>query len=133
MKLQGKNIFLLEDDPINYSVILTILRQHGAILTHDYWGDTTLSRLKNHPFPLDLILLDLMLPGQATGYDVFDAIRALPELDNVPIVAVSAADPDVEMPRARAKGFSGYISKPINRRHFPEQLVQILAGETFWG
>lgn len=123
----------MEDDPINYSVILTILRQHGAILTHDYWGDTTLSRLKNHPFPLDLILLDLMLPGQATGYDVFDAIRALPELDNVPIVAVSAADPDVEMPRARAKGFSGYISKPINRRHFPEQLVQILAGETFWG
>ncbi|MEZ4591174.1 MAG: response regulator [Chloroflexota bacterium] len=123
----------MEDDPINYSVILTILRQHGAITTHDYWGDTTLSRLKNHPLPLDLILLDLMLPGQASGYDVFDAIRALPELDNVPIVAVSAADPDVEMPKAKAKGFSGYITKPINRRYFPEQLAQILEGETYWG
>ncbi|WP_420641720.1 response regulator [Candidatus Leptofilum sp.] len=133
MSLKGKNIFLLEDDPINYSVILTILRQHGAIITHDHWGDTTLSRLKNHPFPLDLILLDLMLPGQASGYDVYDAIREMPELDGVPVVAVSAADPDVEIPKAREKGFHGFISKPINRRHFPDQLIEILAGETYWG
>lgn len=133
MLLKDKNIFLLEDDPINYSVILTILRQHGAITTHDYWGDTTLSRLKSHPMPLDLILLDLMLPGQASGYDLYDAIREIPELENVPVVAVSAADPDVEIPKARAKGFCGFISKPINRRRFPEQLVQILDGETFWG
>ncbi|MCA9917032.1 MAG: response regulator [Anaerolineales bacterium] len=133
MLLQGKSVFLLEDDPVNYSVILTILRHQGATITHDYWGDTTLDRLLNQAMPLDIILLDLMLPGDASGYDVYDAIRNVPELANIPIVAVSAADPDVEIPKARAKGFSGFISKPIHRRYFPEQLAQILAGEQIWG
>lgn len=132
MSLKGKRIFLLEDDPVNFSVILTILRREGASTVHETWGDTTLRRLLNYSNKYELILLDLMLPGNKTGYDVYDALRAVPELADVPVVAVSASDPDVEIPKAREKGFAGFISKPINHNKFPKQLDAILNGETIW-
>ncbi len=133
MSLTGKRFFLLEDDPINFSIISVILRKHGARVTLDHWGDTTLKRMRLVPKEYDLILLDLMLPGQASGYDVYDAIREVPEFQHIPVVAVSAADPDVEIPKVKAKGFSGFISKPISRREFPNQLIAILNGENIWG
>ncbi|MCA9969318.1 MAG: response regulator [Anaerolineales bacterium] len=135
MLLNRKSIFLLEDDPVNFSVILTLLRRHGATPLHDHWGDTTLQKLKNSlelGYTLDLILLDLMLPGNVTGYDVYDAIRATPVLCDVPVVMVSAADPDQEIPVAKAKGFQGYISKPIHRVRFVEQLVKVIEGGEVW-
>ena len=87
----------------------------------------------NYPYKLDLIIIDLMLPGDISGYDVFDAIRETPDLANTPMIVVSAADPDVEIPRAKEKGFKSYISKPINRQNFPEQILNIINGEQIWG
>lgn len=131
--LKGKHIFLLEDDPVNFAVIQTILRREGAHPFLDHWGDTTLKKMLNYPFPIDLILLDLMLPGKASGYDIFDAIQAVPELRGIPVVVVSAADPDVEIPHVKAKGMQGFISKPINLYQFSKQLIAILDGESIWG
>ncbi|MCP4359451.1 MAG: response regulator [Chloroflexi bacterium] len=132
MNLVGKNFFLLEDDPVNFSIIRTILRKEGAFSTLDHWGDTTLKNMLNYPTKFDMILLDIMLPGKKSGYDVFDAIKEIPELNDIPIVAVTASDPDIEIPKARAKGFDGYISKPIDRRRLPEQLIAILEGKSIW-
>ncbi len=133
MLLEGKRIFVVEDDPMGLAIIRTILQQAGASVPFDHWGDTTLKRLSNDPFPIDLILLDIMLPNQVSGYDIFDAIRAIPELNNVPIVAVTASDPDIEMNKARKKGFDGYISKPLDRTTFPQYVLAILEGQTVWG
>ena len=135
MLLDGKNIFLLEDDPVNYSVILTILRQQGATTTLDHWGDRSLRRLLllHSLEDIDLIILDLMLPGDTSGYDVYDAIKEKPQLSHIPVIVVSAADPDVEIPKVKAKGMQGFIGKPIDRRDFPAKLAQIIEGEQIWG
>ena len=132
MLLQNKHIFIVEDDPTNRAVISTMLKQQGAVVSFDNWGDTTLSKMKNMP-EIDLVLLDLMLPRQVSGYDVFDAFRQIPEFQNIPVVVVTASDPDVEMNKARQKGLNGYISKPINRRRFPQQVKAVLDGEEVWG
>lgn len=133
MLLQGKHIFVVEDDPLNLAIIRTILQRAGAVVPFDHWGDTTLKRMLDYPFKLDLILLDLMLPHQFSGYDIFNSIRAVPELGQIPIVAVTASDPDVEMNKAREKGFSGYICKPLDRAKFARYVAAILEGEEIWG
>ena len=130
--LQGKSIFVVEDDPTNLAVIRVVLQNAGANVPFDYWGDTTLSKMMGYTGRLDLILLDIMLPHGRSGYDVFDAIRAEPRLEGIPIVAVTASDPDLEMPKVKAKGFSGYISKPIDRHQLPLDLQKILEGEPVW-
>lgn len=131
--LEHKTIFMVEDDALNSAIIRTILRQNGARVPYDHWGDKTLQRMTDYPFPIDLVILDLMLPGDVTGHDIFEEMKKHDELKHIPVVAVSAADPDVEIPRTRNMGFDGFISKPINRIEFPHQLTTILDGTQIWG
>jgi CheY-like chemotaxis protein len=76
--------------------------------------------------------MDLMFPKGVTGYDICQAIRAVPDLAAVPIVAVSAADPSEAIPQTRKLGFAGFISKPINFQTFTRQVASIIAGEAVW-
>lgn len=133
MLLAGKHIYVIEDDPMNLAVIRTILKRAGAIVPFDHWGDTTLSRMLDYPFKIDMFLLDIMLPHNISGYDILDAIRAEPELSDIPIVAVTASDPDVEMNKARRYGFDSYISKPLDRLKFAQMIAYILDGQEIWG
>ena len=133
MLLEGKHIYVVEDDAMNLAVIRTILRRSGAIVPFDHWGDTTLSRMLSYPFKIDMFLLDIMLPHNVSGYDILKAIRAEPVLANIPIVAVTASDPDVEMNKARQQGFDSYISKPLDRTKFAYYIAAILEGAEIWG
>ena len=128
--LENKQIFVVEDDATNLAVISALLRQHKAQVLYDRWGHETISKLLR--LPPDLILLDLMFPTKITGYDIFRDIRATPELAMIPVVVVTASDPDVEMKKVQAAGFNGYICKPLNRRTFVGHLEAVLAGQTVW-
>jgi CheY-like chemotaxis protein len=92
----------------------------------------TIDSIEAFPNKYDLILLDLMLPGGVTGFDIFDMLQERPAIRHIPVVAVSASDPDIAIPKAQAKGFAGYISKPINRGTFSKQLLAVLQGESIW-
>ena len=130
--LQGKKIFILEDDVNNLAVVTSMLRRYGATIYFDSWGVDTAQTIKAF-MPIDIILLDIHLPGGVTGYDVYAAIQEMPELSGVPIVAVTASDPDREMRKAKEKGFSGYITKPIRTKSFVRSLLAILNGDEVWG
>jgi CheY-like chemotaxis protein len=131
VNLKGKHIFIIEDNNYNLSVAMTILEKAGAEIQFDRWGVDTLPRLRKFA-PVDIILLDLMFPKGVTGYDIYDQIRLDPAFDSVPVVAVSAADPNDAVPKLRQKGFAGFIRKPINFMQFPHQLITVLEGETVW-
>jgi CheY-like chemotaxis protein len=129
--LQDKRIFLVEDNLGNRAIMQMILEQQGAKIAFERWGTETIARLKNFE-PVDLILLDLMFPNNITGYDVFENIRQHQEFRHVPIVAVSAGEPAVAIPKTQAMGFSGFIPKPIDMDKFPRQVAAILRNEPVW-
>lgn len=129
--LQNKRIFIVEDNPDNIYILLVILRQAGANVTVDWWAKGE-SHQVLRAMPIDLIILDLMLLGTHTGYEVFQEIRMLPQLASVPVVAVSAADASIAVPKVRAMGFSGFIKKPIDADLFPNQLKSIIDGNEVW-
>lgn len=130
--LEGKRIFMLEDDVNNLAVVSAMLRRYGATIYFDGWGVETSQTIKAF-LPIDLILLDIHLPGGVSGYDVFDAIKEVPELNGIPIAAVTASDPDREMKKAREKGFSGFISKPLRTKSFIKSVLALCNGEQVWG
>lgn len=131
MKLQGKRIFIVEDDMRNRLVYKLLLPKHGAEVEYEGWGPDALHHLERWQ-PVDLIILDLMLQRGTSGYELFEAIRGRPEFAHVPIVAVSAAEPSAAIARARQLGFSGFISKPIHQDRLPDQLARLIAGEQIW-
>jgi CheY-like chemotaxis protein len=129
--LQNKRIFLVEDNVGNLTITKTLLESHGAIVATHRSGHDVLPHLGNFR-PVDLIILDLMLPSGVTGYDIFSAIRGQPEFDTVPIIAMSVIDRSKVVPEAKKRGFSGFISKPINFSEFPRQIIDIVSGEHIW-
>lgn len=128
-KLAGKRIFITEDDSLNRVVYTMILKSSGAILEFDRWGRETINRL--HTFNPDLIILDLMLRGDS-GYHLFQEIKRLPQFANVPIVAISASDPSLSLPKCQELGFSGFIAKPIEEDLLVDHLLRLINGEQVW-
>ncbi len=131
MLLSNRRIFLIEDELKNLNMMQILLENHEARVSYERWGRDTISRLQNFA-PVDIILLDLNFPNNVSGYDVFEAIREVPEFADVPIAAVSAMDPAEAVPKTRAKGFAGFISKPVNAALFPQQVAAIIAGRHIW-
>lgn len=131
MFLKGKLIFVVEDNLQNRIVFQMSLLRHGAKTEFERWGRDAVSRLA-HLSNVDLIILDLMLFNGISGLDLIGEIRALPRYISTPIVAVSAMDPSVAIPQVRARGFNGFIAKPIDDQLFPKQIAALLTGETLW-
>jgi DNA-binding response OmpR family regulator len=73
----------------------------------------------------DLILLDLGLPD-IDGQILASFIKRIPELENVPIIAVTAWPEETGRQMATAYGCDGFIAKPINTRAFPGQIAEFL-------
>jgi two-component system cell cycle response regulator DivK len=131
MDLSGKRIFILEDDTRNRVIYQIMMVRRGALVQFDKWGKDTVTKIKEFG-KVDLIVLDLRITGGMSGFEIFEEIRYDSELDHVPIVAVSAADPSTAVTVAQKLGFNGFISKPINDDLFPEQLWRIMNGEQVW-
>jgi CheY-like chemotaxis protein len=131
MILKGKHIFIVEDNLTNRVVFQMSLVIEGAKVDFERWGRDTISQIRGHS-RIDLIVLDLMLPNGISGYDIFTEIRAHKEFDDIPIVAVSATESAVAIPKAQAMGFSGFIAKPIDETLFPRQLARIINQEKIW-
>jgi len=64
--------------------------------------------------PPDLILLDLMLPGQFDGFEVCARIRSEPATQAIPVVIISALDDEESRSRAIKAGATAYYTKPFS-------------------
>jgi chemosensory pili system protein ChpA (sensor histidine kinase/response regulator) len=129
--LEGKCIFIIEDDARNLSVFSIALRKNGATVLQDIFGYGIISHIVES-LPVDLIVLDIMLSRGISGYDVYDQIRENDHLKNIPVVAVTSLDPESEIPKAKARGMNGFIGKPIDAMQFPSILARVINGENVW-
>jgi CheY-like chemotaxis protein len=131
MLLSRKSIFIVEDDMLNRVVYrMSLGFQGGAHLEFDLWDKETPYKLQRGTWAL--IILDLMLGRDASGFQVFKEIRQLEKFDSIPIIAISASEPSVSMPKARELGFNGFISKPVKEDLIIQQIAQVIAGESIW-
>jgi len=129
--LQGKRIFYVEDDLRNRAIIQMIVEKHGAKLNFERWGKEAIGKMRA-VLPLDLILLDLMLPNNVSGYDIYDQLRQDEAFAGIPVAIVSASDPSMEMAKARQLGMNGFIAKPVDMELFPRQLASLMEGQQVW-
>ena len=131
MDLQDKRIFLIEDNIGNQTIAKTLLESHGAMVAIHHTGRDVIPHLDRFK-PVDLIIIDLMLPSGVTGYDVLSDIRNSERYNAIPIIAMSVIDRSEAIPQAKQRGFSGFISKPIKFRNFPDQIAIAINGEELW-
>ena len=90
-------VLVVDDTPNNVKLLADILTAKGYAVTTAASGEEALASIASQP--PDLVLLDVMMPG-LSGYDVCRRIRADAPTALLPVVLVTALDPD----RERLKG-----------------------------
>ncbi len=118
-------ILYVEDTPASQRLVQRVLASEGfdVVIAENGIQAIELAR-KEMP---ELVLMDINISGM-DGYEVTTRLRSIPGLENVPIVAVTAATLKGDRERALVAGCNGYIPKPIDVDRFPDQVRQYLVG-----
>jgi two-component system cell cycle response regulator DivK len=116
-------ILVVEDTPANLALASKLLRAAG----HDVLTAETASAgvaLARERLP-DLVLMDLGLPDM-DGWHALGEIRADRRAAGVRVVAFTAHAMLGDRERALARGFDGYLSKPIEFATFVDSVTGYL-------
>ena len=112
-------ILVVDDTPRNVKLLADLLAAKGyAVATADS-GAEALEIVEAER--LDLVLLDVVMPGMS-GYEVCRKIRKNPATGILPVVMVTALDPNQERVKGLEAGADDFLTKPINQ---PELLARI--------
>ncbi len=103
---------MCEDQDSIRRMIEALVQARGYQVTAVASGAKALDVALTHP--PDLVLLDLMLPGQYDGFEVCRRLRADPLTHAIPVVIISAMDDDDARARASQAGATAYYTKPFS-------------------
>lgn len=112
-------VLVVDDTPANLGVVLESLHSAGLRVLMAESGARALELLARQP--VDLVLLDVMMPGR-DGFATYADIRRRPECAEIPVLFMTAVDDPEQKVRALESGAVDYISKPV---HPPEVLARV--------
>ena len=118
-----ETVLLIEDNSQNLYLATFLLEKNGYRVVPALDGPTGIE-LAGKIIP-HFILLDIQLP-QMDGYAVARALRLNPELDKVPIIAVTSYAMLGDREKALSAGCDGYLEKPINPETFITDIERYL-------
>lgn len=124
--MSQKHALVIDDNTQNLRVLSQLLSKQGVSCT-EVTNPTKLQSLLPTLSPVDLVFLDLEMPG-LDGYAVKELLRQ--HLGDMPIVAYTVHVSEINV--VRKMGFDGFIAKPLDSTRFPDQLARILNGEAVW-
>lgn len=120
----SERVLLIEDNPTNMYLMEYLLNAFGYSVLTAQDGKAGLElALRELP---DLIICDIQMPVM-DGYEVVRLIRENPQLDKVPVVAITAFAMVDDRPKVLASGFDNYLSKPIDPEGFREKILTFLS------
>jgi two-component system, cell cycle response regulator DivK len=116
-------ILYIEDKPDNRLLVRRVLMAEGIdVIEAESAEQGILLAQKERP---DLILMDINMPGK-DGYSATNEIRQMPELNHIPIVALTANVMKGDKERSLDAGCDGYIPKPIDVDRFPFEVLNYI-------
>jgi signal transduction histidine kinase len=104
-------VLVADDNPDIRRLLERRITQRGLRVVAVANGTEALARLRSEP--IDLVLLDLMMPGM-DGFAVIAAIERDPQLCEIPVIVISSLDDVTSFVRAIELGADDYLTKPFD-------------------
>ena len=117
---EGRNVLLVEDNPVNQTVIEAMLRSLGFTVSVAADGAQAVRSAESLIF--EAILMDCRLPI-IDGYEATRQIRELPGCTDLPIIALTANALQGDREACLSAGMNDYLAKPFKRTDL-QQILQ---------
>ena len=122
-------ILVVDDHAVVREGLVAVMRQaYGDAVVLQASTSVAALALAGESLDIDLVLLDLMMPG-AVGMETLGAFgERHPDL---PIIVVSSSESSIDVRRAMALGALGYVPKSANSATLLAAVTLVLAGEVY--
>lgn len=110
---QGKTILVVDDEIFNYKLLEKHLKSTNANVLWAESGEDALKICEQESVNLDLVLMDLKLPGM-DGFEISALIKK--KKPNIPIIVQTANSSLFHLTHQKIH-FDGFLAKPIRRTH----------------
>jgi CheY-like chemotaxis protein len=105
-------ILVVEDQDSIRRMIEALIQARGYEVVAVANGAKAIDVVMTQSF--DLVLLDLMLPGQYDGFEVCQRLKSDPATREIPVVIISALDDPDSRKKAAEAGAAAYYTKPFS-------------------
>ncbi len=119
--MESYKILIVDDDPNIREVLSVLLGSEGYSVQQAENGETALE-IVNGGRPLDLVILDIMMPG-LSGVEVCTKIR---ETSSVPVLFLTAKSQDQDKIEAYNQGGDDYLVKPFSQTELLMKVKSLL-------
>jgi DNA-binding response OmpR family regulator len=123
-----KKVVCVEDEPEIIDLIKLILGRKGFDLTGATGGLEGLEAIRR--IKPDLVLLDLMMPDM-DGWEVYQQMKADPELKNIPVIVVTAKAQSIDkILGLHIAKVDDYVTKPFGPQELLQSVERVLQTKT---
>lgn len=119
-----KKVLIIDDDNRNIFALTAVLKAKGYQCLSAIGGEEGLLLLEEQK-DIAVVLMDMMMPGM-DGYEAMARMSADPNLQDIPVIAVTAQAMLGDKERCLNAGAVGYVSKPINVDSLTDLLVKYI-------
>ncbi len=117
-------IVYVEDNPSNIAFMRDLLEELPSVeLLTAPTAEIGLELIRSH-LPA-VAILDINLPGMS-GFDALERLKAWPETQDIPVLALSAAALPRDTTRGKEAGFHRYLTKPVKVAELTAVLEELL-------
>jgi DNA-binding response OmpR family regulator len=122
----AKKILVIEDDPASARLTQYTLARHGYDVLVASNGLEGIRKVRQEG--VDLVLLDLMLPG-LDGFEICHRLRSQAGANGLPIVILSAKAQDADRETGLRLGADDYLVKPVSPSKIISAVERLLGTE----
>jgi HAMP domain-containing protein/signal transduction histidine kinase/DNA-binding response OmpR family regulator len=110
--LTNKNVLVVDDDMRNIFALSSVLEEHGMnVLSVNNGRDAI--KLLSENCSVHIVLMDIMMP-EMDGMETIREVRKIPQLKNLPIIAVTAKAMKGDREKCIEAGAWDYLAKPVD-------------------
>jgi CheY-like chemotaxis protein len=113
-------VVVIEDNADAAEMLCMMLELAGCTAASASSGPEGLELLRRDP--PNVVLCDIGLPGEMSGYEVARAIRADASLRGVFAIALTGYGQEEDRRKTREAGFDAHLTKPVE----PDELLALL-------